>query len=201
LENQIFPTYRDIQRGFGFKSVAPVQNHIRKLKEAGLVTNDSNKARTLRLVEVEPPEPEGLVEEKFFGIPICGQIAAGGLIDFSPGEDSKEFIPPDLFSSRCRDSVLARFALRVQGDSMIGVHILDGDIVILDKPSNPNEVKDRAIVAARIMNDNQATLKRWQRKGDQVSLIPENPDYSTLQKHISQVLIEGVYVGLIRKML
>lgn len=84
---------------------------------------------------------------------------------------------------------------------MIGAHILDGDVVILDKPSNPNEAKDRAIVAARVVDDNHATLKRWQRKGDQVSLIPENPDYPTLQKHISQVLIEGIYVGLIRKML
>lgn len=200
LDNQIFPTYRDIQRGFGFKSVAPVQNHIRKLKKAGLVTNDPNKARTLRLVEIEPPEPEISAQEGFLGIPICGRIAAGGMIDLSP-EDVEEFIPPDLFSPRCRDSAMARFALRVQGDSMIGAHILDGDVVILDKPSNPNEAKDRAIVAARVVDDNHATLKRWQRKGDQVSLIPENPDYPTLQKHISQVLIEGIYVGLIRKML
>ena len=84
---------------------------------------------------------------------------------------------------------------------MIGAHILDGDIVILDKPSNPNRVKDRTIVAARIEGDDQTTLKRWHREGEQVFLIPENSAYPEMQIHDSQVLIEGVYVGLIREML
>ena len=96
-KNQIFPTYRDIQRGFGFKSVASVQNHIRRLKEAGLVVSDSVKARTLRLVE-------SVVK----GIPIEGTIAAGGFVNFFPGEDEKAFIPPDLFSPRSKDLAVLR---------------------------------------------------------------------------------------------
>jgi repressor LexA len=91
-----------------------------------------------------------------------------------------------------------RFALRVRGDSMIGAHILDGDIVIFDKPNNPQEIKNKTIVAARIVDDDQTTLKRWQRQGSNVFLIPENPDYPEIRIHISEVLIEGVYVGLVR---
>ncbi|NER85227.1 MAG: hypothetical protein F6K42_38145 [Leptolyngbya sp. SIO1D8] len=81
---------------------------------------------------------------------------------------------------------------------MIGAHILDSDIVILDKPSNFNEVKDKAIVAARLEGDNQTTLKRWYREGNQVSLVPENPDYEPILTETAQVVIEGIYVGLIR---
>jgi repressor LexA len=81
---------------------------------------------------------------------------------------------------------------------MIGAHILDGDIVIFDKPSNPQEIKNKTIVAARIVDDDQTTLKRWRRQGSNVFLIPENPDYPEIRIPISEVLIEGVYVGLVR---
>jgi len=188
---RIFPTYRDIQQGLGFKSVAPVQNHIRRLKQANLVVSDPAKARTLRLVE-SVIETISIVE----GIPIEGAIAAGGFIEFFLDQQEKAFLSPDRFSPRTRD--MYRFALRVRGDSMIGAHILDRDIVIFDKPSNPKEIKDRTIVAARIVGDNQTTLKRWHREGNYVFLIPENPAYSEMRLHASEVLIEGVYVGLVR---
>lgn len=66
-KNQFFPTYRDIQHGLGYRSVSSVQNHIRRLKQAGLVVSDPDKARTLRLVN-----------QDLKGIPIEGEIAAGG---------------------------------------------------------------------------------------------------------------------------
>ncbi|MGF1513987.1 MAG: transcriptional repressor LexA [Elainellaceae cyanobacterium] len=193
-KHQFFPTYRDIQRGFGYKSVSAVQNHIRKLKEAGLVVSDSDKARTLRLTDL------GIDKSSVAkGIPIVGMIAAGSFVDFFPEDQEEEFISESLFSWRSRG--LGCFALRVDGDSMIGANILKGDIVVLDKPDAPNEVKDRSIVAARVDGENRATLKRWHKSDDRVFLIPENPDYSTLEVHASQVLIEGVYIGLIRDML
>lgn len=108
----------------------------------------------------------------------------------------KDFIPPYLFSPRSRE--LGRFALKVKGDSMMNAHILDGDLVILDKPSYPQEIKNGAIVAARLIHDHHATLKRWYKRGTQVHLVPENPSYAPIVVEVSEIAIEGVYVGLIR---
>jgi repressor LexA len=171
-----------------------------------LLVSDPTKARTLRLVQNsdedtshwgDPPDQDTSVVE---GIPIEGAIAAGEFIHYfsTQTEDGKAFISPNQFSPRSRG--MYRFALRVRGDSMIGAHILDGDIVIFDKPNNPQEIKNKTIVAARIVDDDQTTLKRWHRQGSNVFLIPENPDYPEIRIHISEVLIEGVYVGLVRDM-
>ncbi|MBT9313790.1 transcriptional repressor LexA [Leptothoe kymatousa] len=187
-DENYFPTYREIQDGFKFKSISPVQHHIKTLIKAGLIEGNPKKARTLKLSEEQPD-----------GIPIEGTIAAGSFVDFFPKDTQREFIPSDLFSPQSQG--MKRFALRVKGDSMINAHILDNDIVILDQPENPKELKDMTIVAARIKGEDQTTLKRWQRKGKQVELIPENPKYETMKYPIKEVLIEGVYVGVIRDMI
>ncbi len=190
-DHAYFPTYREIQAGLGFKSVSPVQNHIGKLKAAGLVTNVPGKARTLRLVERQPPEAAPAAR----GIPIWGAIAAGHLVELFPDHEIS-YIPPDLFSPKSRG--LERFALRVRGDSMVNAHILDNDVVILDKPFDVKEIKDSQIVAARVDGEDRATLKRWRQVDDQVFLVPENDNYSTIQVEAHTVLIEGIYVGLVR---
>ncbi len=81
---------------------------------------------------------------------------------------------------------------------MIGANILHDDVVILDKRTDLNYVKDRTIVAARLKDENQTTLKRWHENNSQVSLIPETPDYPTIQVKRDDVLIEGIYAGLVR---
>ena len=149
------------------------------MKDAGLITGDSKKARTLRLVDEKPD-----------GIPISGVIAAGGFVEVFSDSEVKS-IPPNLFSQNAHG--LERFALRVRGDS-----ILDNDVVILDKPPFPREVKNKTIVAARVDGENQTTLKRWHREGNQVFLVPENSSYPTIQIESHRVVVEGVYVGLIR---
>lgn len=79
---------------------------------------------------------------------------------------------------------------------MIGALIDQGDIVILEKPTDPDFVKNGTIVAARV--EGKTTLKRWYREGSQISLHPENPNYPIMQVPADEVCIEGVYVGIIR---
>lgn len=193
--HKCFPTFRDVQRALGFQSVSSAQYHIRKLKAAGLVISDPNKARTLRLVDMDPPDWDPPVEPAVLGIPICGAIAAGSLVEFFP-DDEITHIPPNLFSTQSRG--LERFALRVRGDSMVEAHILDGDVVVLEKPFDAKAIKNGAIVAARLDRENRATLKRWRRVGDQVFLTPENASYSTIQVEAHNVSVDGIYVGLVR---
>lgn len=188
--NQFFPTYREIQRGFSYKSVSSVQNQVRTLKKLGFIVNDSNKARTLRLAAFErSPESEPQ------GIPIRGVIAAGGFVETFT-DVKAEYIPRESFCQASRGC--ERFALRVKGDSMIGANILHDDVVILDKRTDLNYIKDRTIVAARLKDENQTTLKRWHENNSRVSLIPENPNYPTIQIKRDDVLIEGIYAGLVR---
>lgn len=192
-EHAYFPTYREIQAGLEFKSVSSVQFHIRKLKAAKLVTNVPGKARTLCLV-AEPSPPEEPPPE-VWGIPIWGAIAAGYLVEFFPDHEVS-YIPPDLFSPK--SGGLERFALQVRGDSMVNAHILDKDVVILDKPFDVKEIKDGQIVAVRVDGEDCATLKRWRQVDGQVFLVPENDNYSTIQVEAHAILIEGIYVGLVR---
>lgn len=209
-DNHFFPTFREIQNAFGFKSVSSAQYHVRQLKTAGLVISDSNKARTLRLVENEFDEfsmgglawndkigfeSSNLTNDSPKGIPVLGEIAAGGFVEVFPSSNRTDYILEDEYPEGMGDS--GRFALRVRGDSMVGANILNKDIVVLDKPANPREVRNKSIVAARLKDEEVTTLKRWSCKGKDVSLTPENPDYPTLYRKLHEVTIEGVFTGLI----
>lgn len=185
-QNQITPTYREIAEGLGYKSAAPIQRHIQLLEEAGLIAKLPRKSRSLRLLE----SATKLTSE---GIPIYGAIAASSFLEVFP-DTEVEYIEVKSLVKQSRTN--RRFALRVRGDSMVGALIDQGDVVILEKPTDPRSVKNGTIVAARV--EGKTTLKRWQQEGSQIFLHPENPNYSVMQVPAHEVFIEGVYVGIIR---
>ncbi|HEY9878619.1 MAG TPA: transcriptional repressor LexA [Leptolyngbyaceae cyanobacterium] len=180
--HQTMPSYRQIAKGMGYKSLSVVQHHLNRLQEEGFIARDPGKARTIRLLKRAP-----------IGIPICGAIAASGLVEVFP-DDEVDYVEPQMLINN--DHKGERFALRVRGDSMIGALIDEGDIVILEKTTDPQQVKNGTIVAARV--EGKTTLKRWYRKGQIVFLKPENPNYSTMKISASEVRIEGIYKGIIR---
>ncbi|MFQ4138167.1 transcriptional repressor LexA [Nodosilinea sp. PGN35] len=181
-QHQTTPSYRQIMQGMGYKSISAVQHHLDRLEEAGFIARDPGLARTIRLLRKTP-----------VGIPIYGAIAASSFVEVFPDQEVEYIEPCILLSS---DGGAQRFALRVRGDSMIGALIDQGDIVVLERPKDPKWVKNDTIVAARV--EGKTTLKRWHREGNTVFLKPENPNYPVMEVSLDEVVVEGVYRGIIR---
>jgi repressor LexA len=173
------PTYREICEHFAYASPRAAFDHVLALEKKGYVTRGKG-ARNLRLVR------------KIAGIPLLSRIPAGFAEEAALTTTDVRFnVDYDFHGIRDRSRA---FALRVAGDSMIGRHIFDGDIVVLD---NPADVRDGDIVAALI--DNQSILKTLVRKGGEVWLRAENPDYPDLIPLLG-LQVQGVVRSVIRRM-
>jgi repressor LexA len=174
------PSLEEIGAALGLSSVATVHRHVARLIEKGLLRKDPNRSRSVEVVEVEPPASVLL--------PLLGTVAAGAPLEVF--EDPETFAVPRELVGRRRGS----FVLRVRGDSMIDEQIRDGDYVVVE--SRP-EARDGEVVVALIRGC-EATLKRLQRKGDRVQLVPANPALRPLDLPASEVEIRGVVRGLLR---
>ena len=171
------PTRADIAAELGFRSANAAEEHLKALARKGAI-------------EVIPGTSRGIRLPRGNGLPIVGRVAAGSpLLAVEHIEDTCD-VPPSLFSPR------ADFLLRVRGDSMTGVGILDGDLLAVHKTA---EARDGQIVVARI--EDEVTVKRLQRpRRDQVLLLPENEDYEPIEVDLrrQELVIEGLSVGVIR---
>jgi repressor LexA len=180
-EKGITPSTREIQNHFGFASQTSVMQYIATLERKGFLDRHARKARAL----ITPA-----MKVRITDIPIYGQIPAGmsALTEQTiEGHVSLDVRSANVFKNR------GTFALRVRGDSMIGAHIVDGDIVILE---DTKEVHNGDIVAALI--DGETSLKRYVLEHGRPYLKAENPRYPNLVP-ARELKIQGVMVSLIRK--
>ncbi|ALI03742.1 repressor LexA [Pseudomonas sp. FW306-02-F02-AA] len=176
------PSLAEISEAFGFASRSVARKHVVALTEAGFIEVNPHQARGIRLLN-QPRRPELL------DIPVLGRVAAGVPMGVDAEVHSRLWLDPAMFS-RTPD-----YLLRVQGDSMIGDGILDGDLVGVRRSA---EVRNGQIVVARL--EGEVTIKRFERAGDSVRLLPRNPDYSPIVVAADQDLaIEGVFCGLVRQ--
>ncbi len=181
-ENGQSPSLAEISEAFGFASRSVARKHVLALTEAGFIEVNPHQARGIRLRG--QPTRAGLLD-----IAILGRVAAGAPIGADAEVHSRLLFDPAMFS-RVPD-----YLLRVQGDSMIEDGILDGDLVGVHR--NP-EALNGQIVVARL--DGEVTIKRFQRIGDEVQLLPRNPAYKPILVRADQDLaIEGVFCGLVRQ--
>ncbi|NBF12543.1 transcriptional repressor LexA [Pseudomonas sp. Fl4BN1] len=176
------PSLAEISEAFGFASRSVARKHVVALTEAGFIEVNPHQARGIRLVH-QGRRPE-LLE-----IPLLGRVAAGAPIGADAEIHSHLMLDAAMFS-RTPD-----YLLRVQGDSMIGDGILDGDLVAVRRSA---EVRNGQIVVARL--DGEVTIKRFERSGEQVRLLPRNPAYAPILVAADRDLaIEGVFCGLVRQ--
>jgi repressor LexA len=119
-----------------------------------------------------------------------GRIAAGVPIEAIETQVDSIAVPPEMLGSG------EHFALEVQGDSMIDAGIFSGDTIIVRKQST---AESGDIVVARLMEDNEATLKRLRRKGGSIALEAANPNFETRIFGPDKVEIQGRLTGLLRK--
>ena len=174
------PTRADIARELGFKSANAAEEHLRALARKGAIEMIAGASRGIRLTESS-------------GLPIIGRVAAGSPVLATEHIEDYCELSPGFFSPS------ADYLLRVTGDSMRDVGILDGDLLAVH---NTQTARDGQMVVARI--EDEVTVKRLKRSGQYtLKLLPENSDYDPIVVDLRQteVAIEGVSVGVIRQQL
>jgi len=170
------PTRAEICQHFGFKSPNAAEQHLRALARKGAIEIAGGASRGIRLTE-----------EK--GLPVIGRVAAGSPILAVENVESRYQVDTRLFKPR------ADYLLRVDGTSMRGIGILDGDLLAVH---HTPEARNGQIVVARL--DDEVTVKRFQRQGGKVRLLPENPEFDPIEIDLKrqELAIEGLGVGVIR---
>jgi repressor LexA len=180
------PSYREIANGLKLNSVATVAQHIDTLVDKGFLEKGSNSARSLIPVE----DVEAFVNEPGVGLPILGLIAAGSPIETISGHKETLEVPAFMVGSK------NSYVLQVKGQSMIEDGIHDGDYVVVQE----KEVPSNGDTVVALVNNGEATLKRYYKEKDHIRLQPAN---STMEpiivKPSTPIKIQGVLIGLIRK--
>jgi repressor LexA len=170
------PTRAEIAQALGFRSVNAAEGHLKALARKGVIELMPGSSRGIRLIQGT-------------GLPVVGHVAAGSPILAEQHIETHYQIDPRLFTPR------ADYLLRVRGSSMQEAGILDGDLLAVHRSK---EVHNGQIVVARL--DDEVTVKRFKRKGNHVSLLPENPEFEPIEIDLTRqaLEIEGIGVGVIR---
>jgi repressor LexA len=219
-ESGIPPSFDEMKEALDLASKSGIHRLIMALEERGFIRRLPNRARALEVLRLpdsmapglsgarkfspsviegslgkkqpEPasdPAPKAARESSGVSVPVMGRIAAGVPIEAIQNRTHMIAVPPEMLTGG------EHYALEVRGDSMIEAGILDGDTVIIRNTStaNPGEI----VVA--LVDDQEATLKRFRRKGASIALEAANPAYETRIFGPDRVKVQGKLVGLIRR--
>jgi repressor LexA len=182
--NTYQPSIREIGKRFNIKSTKTVSEHLQALADKGFIERDASRSRGVKLLGVNlVPEVQR--------VPCYGRIAAGrpALL--------REHVTEEFEIDRSLAGAPDAFFLRVQGDSMVGMGILDGDLVLIE-PAKEDEVENGEIIAARL--GGEATVKRYFARNSDVVLEPANPDYAPMLVHeYEDFTVLGRVTGLFRR--
>ena len=176
------PTLEEIGAHFGLSSLATVHKHLSNLESKGLITRKWNLSRA---IEITPPQKTTRAVE----LPLLGRVAAGVPIEAIETDDTLAI--PEDFVRRPRNA----FALRVQGESMVGEGILNGDYVIVEK--RPAAENGETVVA--VLNGETTVKKFYRERGGRVRLQPANPQMEPIVVKEKDLEIRGVVVAVLRK--
>ena len=169
------PTRAEIAQKLGFRSATAAADHLKALARKGAIELLSGSSRGIRLLNQ--------------GVPLIGRVAAGAPILAQEQVESWHQLDSNLFSAS------VDYLLRVQGASMRDLGILDGDLLAVHR----QPVADNGqIVVARV--DDEVTVKRLQREGHRVLLLPENPEFPPIEIDLRRdpLVIEGIALGVVR---
>ena len=177
----VSPKHQEIAEGIGISSRGVAHRYVQALVDAGFLAIDKGKHRGIQLIKENPHQQKNT-------LPLLGKISAGKPIEAIAGED--EINLTDFFGKN-------NFAVRVQGDSMIDIGILDGDVVVIEF----RETANNGDIVVALIDEQEATLKRFKSaaKGRFIHLIPENTEMETMVYEASRVRIQGILVGQLRK--
>ena len=183
------PTVREIGEAVGLASPSTVHAHLANLERAGLLRRDPTKPRALELTGRGRREPIS-GEEAARGLPLVGEIAAGGPL--LAEENVEDYVNvPEMLERGGAD-----FLLRVKGDSMVNAGILDGDIVVVRRQQTAQNGDIVVALAGEDEAADEATVKRFFREDGRVRLQPENDGLDPI--YASHVQVLGKVTGVFR---
>jgi repressor LexA len=214
-ESGVPPSFDEMKDALDLRSKSGIHRLITALEERGFIRRLANRARAIEVIKMPEPIGQGGGNRRGFtpsviegdlgrvransgdeesggrpiSIPVMGRIAAGTPIEAIQTRSHTIQVPPDMLSTG------EHFALEVRGDSMIDAGILDGDTVLIRK----GDGADTGDIVVALIDDEEATLKRFRRRGASIALEPANSAYEVRILPPNRVRVQGKLVGLFRK--
>ena len=210
-ESGVPPSFDEMKDALDLRSKSGIHRLISALEERGFIRRLPNRARAVEVIKlpesVAPGRARGFTPSVIEGnlgrvrapseddsgrpvaVPVMGRIAAGTPIEAIQTRSHTINMPADLLTTG------EHFALEVRGDSMIDAGILDGDVVLIRR----TEQADTGDIVVALIDDEEATLKRFRRRGASIALEPANSAHEVRILPPNRVRIQGKLVGLFRK--
>ncbi len=212
-ESGVPPSFDEMKEALDLRSKSGIHRLITALEERGFIRRLPHRARALEIVKLPeaiapgmaprgrgfspnvvegglgkgPAQPTETTET--IAVPVMGRIAAGTPISAIQNHSHTISVPADMLAGG------DHFALEVRGDSMIDAGILDGDTVVIRK----SDTADSGEIVVALVDKEEATLKRFRRKGASIALEAANPTYETRIFGPDRVQIQGRLTGLFRR--
>lgn len=209
------PSFDEMKDALDLRSKSGIHRLITALEERGFIRRLPNRARAIEVIKLPDSVAHGIGAGRTRGftpsviegnlgrvravsdddtgrsvaVPVMGRIAAGTPIEAIQSKTHVVNMPPELLTSG------EHFALEVRGDSMIDAGILDGDTALIKK----TESADTGDIVVALIDEEEATLKRFRRRGASIALEPANTSYEVRILPPNRVRIQGKLIGLFRR--
>ena len=210
------PSFDEMKDALDLRSKSGIHRLITALEERGFIRRLPNRARAIEVIKLPESVAQGMGSSRSRGftpsviegdlgrvravadddgsgrpiaVPVMGRIAAGTPVEAIQTRSHTINMPPDLLTSG------EHFALEVRGDSMIEAGILDGDMALIKRM----DAADTGDIVVALIDDEEATLKRFRRRGASIALEPANTAYEVRILPPNRVRIQGKLVGLFRR--
>ena len=208
------PSFDEMKDALDLRSKSGIHRLITALEERGFIRRLPNRARAIEVIKLPELSASGsgnsrrgftpsVIEgnlgkvrggsaddgERPVAVPVMGRIAAGTPIEALQTRSHTISVPPDMLGSG------EHYALEVRGDSMVDAGILDGDMALIQR----NETAETGDIVVALIDDEEATLKRFRRRGASIALEPANTSYEVRILPPNRVKIQGKLIGLYRK--
>jgi len=208
------PSFDEMKDALDLRSKSGIHRLITALEERGFIRRLPNRARAIEVIKLPEVSAAGssssrrgftpsVIEgnlgkvrggstddgERPVAVPVMGRIAAGTPIEALQTRSHTISVPPDMLGSG------EHYALEVRGDSMVDAGILDGDMALIQR----NETAETGDIVVALIDEEEATLKRFRRRGASIALEPANTSYEVRILPPNRVKIQGKLIGLYRK--
>ena len=206
------PSFDEMKEALDLRSKSGIHRLITALEERGFIRRLAHRARAIEVVKLpdnlgpqpgftprvvdgdrpDSPAPANarpVDASQAHDLPLVGRIAAGVPIEALQQNTHSIAVPAQMISGQG-----SHYALEVKGDSMIQAGINDGDVVVIQETS----VAENGDIVVALIEDHEATLKRYTRRGQTIALEAANPAYETRVLRDDMVKVQGKLVGLIR---